>query len=384
MFATSDQSTRYTQYRHLRDLGAVVRLSDPDVYAVTRYAEVKAALDDPDTFLSGEGVAFNEDLNHVMRGITLVSDGREHEVMRSVVAAPLQPGALRSRGEDIAQKARDLVAKVIAQGEVDGVTALAEAMPMAVMPDLLGLPVRNRERLYGWAKGGFDLMGPVTERSARGAEMIGQMVGFTHEVAANREVAPGSPAAAVLEAADRGIIPQESCPLVFFEYIGASLETTATLIGHLLVEFGTRPDMWAALRAEPGLVASTINELLRFQSPLRGMTRVAARDAELGGLTIPQGARVWLLFASANRDERKWERPDEFDFRRNPLDHLAFGHGTHTCAGQGVARLELHALIHALLDLVDIQLTSPPVIAENTMMNTYERIPMRLVPRDAA
>lgn len=385
MFATSDQRTRYEQYRRLRDLGAVVRLSNPDVYAVPRYGEVKAALDDHATFLSGQGVGFNADLNQLMGGTTLVSDGPPHDVMRSVVAAPLQPGALRSRGEDIAQIARDLVAKVLAQGEIDGVTALAQAMPISVMPDLLGLPDRNRENLYPWAEGGFDLMGPVTERSARGAEMIGQMVGFTHEIAANREVAPGSPAAAVLEAADRGVIPPAGCPLAFFEFIGASMETTATAIEHLLVEFAARPDQWAALRAEPGLVASTINELLRYQSPLRGMTRVTARDTTLGGLTIPQGSRVWLLFASANRDERKWARPDEFDFRRNPLDHLAFGHGTHSCAGQGVARLELHALIHALLNLVErIELTGPPVIAENTMMNTYAEIPIRLVARETA
>lgn len=380
MFGVSDPRTRYAQYRQLRDLGAVVRLSEPDAYVVTRYDEVRAALANHADLLSGEGVGFNPQLNQIMRGITLVSDGEEHDLMRSVVAAPLQPGALRGRTEEISQKARDLVATVLAKGEIDGVTELAQAMPISVLPDLLGLPERNRENLYAWAQGGTDLMGPMTARSARHAEMIGHMVGFTHELAANREFAPGSPGAAVLEAADQGVIPKEKCPLVFFEFMGASLETTATLIGHLLAVFAQHPEQWTALRAEPGLVASAINELLRFESPLRGMTRVAARDAELGGVTIPQGSRVWLLFGSANRDERKWERADEFDFRRNPLDHLSFGHGTHSCAGQGVARLELHALVHALLDSVErIELTGDPVIAENTMMNTHASLPIRLV-----
>ncbi|MFF5140663.1 cytochrome P450 [Streptomyces sp. NPDC013157] len=85
----------------------------------------------------------------------------------------------------------------------------------------------------------------------------------------------------------------------------------------------------------------------------RGFARVAAHDTELGGVAIPRGARVWPLVASANRDERKGERADEFDFRGSPLDHLGFGCGTHGCAGQGVARVELHALIHALLESVE-------------------------------
>ncbi|MCX5198002.1 cytochrome P450 [Streptomyces sp. NBC_00249] len=385
LFAVSDQRTREEQYQALRDLGPVVRLSEPDAYVVTRYDEVKAALADDDTFISGEGVGFNPQLNQMMQGTALVSDGAEHDLMRSVVGAPLQPGPVRARSEEIAQRARDLVASLIAKGDIDGVTDVAQAMPMLVIPDLLGLPERNREHLYEWAKGGTDLLGPSTERSAGQAAQMIEMVKFTHELAANREFEPGSPGAAVLEAADEGVLPKEKCPIVLFEFMGSSLETTATAICHLLVTFAQRGDQWAALRAQPGLVSSTINELLRFQSPLRGLTRVATRDTELGGVTIPKGARVWLLFASANRDERKWERADEFDFRRNPLDHLAFGHGTHNCAGQGVARLEMHALIHALLDAVErIEFTGDPVIAENTLMNTYDAIPIRLVPPNAA
>ncbi|MFJ8104845.1 cytochrome P450 [Streptomyces sp. NPDC096132] len=385
MFATSDQRTRYEQYRHLRELGGVVRLHEPDVYAVTRYDEVKAALADHGTFISGEGVGFNPDVNQIMRGVTLVSDAPEHDVLRSVVGAGLRPGPVRGRREEIVQKARDLVAEVVARGEIDGVTELAQVMPMSVIPDLLGLPERGREHLYAWGQVGNDLLGPVTERTPHNMEMTQRLFAFAHELAANRELAPGSPGAAMLDAADQGVIPQEKCPLLLVDFIGPSLETTAAAIGHLLVAFAERPDQWAALRAEPGLVASTINELLRFETPVRGLTRIAARDTELGGVTIPQGARVWALFASANRDERKWERADEFDFRRNPLDHLGFGYGVHNCVGQGVARLELHALIHELLESVErFEFTGDPVIAENTILNTYAEVPVRLVARKTA
>ncbi|WP_367323328.1 cytochrome P450 [Streptomyces sp. HUAS ZL42] len=385
MFATSDQRTRYEQYRHLRELGAVVRLREPDVYAVTRYDEVKAALADHGAFISGEGVGFNPDVNQIMRGVTLVSDPPEHDVLRSVVGAGLRPRAVRDRSEEIAQKARDLVADVVTRGEIDGVTELAQAMPMLVIPDYLGLPDRNREHLYEWGQVGNDLLGPVTERTPHNMEMTLRLFQFAGELAQNRELAPGSPGATMLEAADQGVIPKEKCPLLLVDFIGPSLETTAAAIGHLLAVFAERPDQWAALRAEPGLVASTINEVLRYESPVRGLTRIAARDTELAGVTIPQGARVWALFASANRDERKWERADEFDFRRNPVDHLGFGYGPHSCVGQGVARLELHALIHALLESVErIEFTGDPVIAENTILNTHAEIPVRLVARKAA
>ena len=385
MFATSDQRTRYEQYEHLRELGAVVRLREPDVYAVTRYDEVRAALADHSTFVSGEGVGFDPAVNQIMRGVTLVSDPPEHDLLRSVVGAGLRPGALRGHREEIAQKARALVAEVVAKGEIDGVTELAQALPMRVIPDFLGLPDRNREHLYAWGQVGNDLLGPVTERTPHNMEMTQRLFQFAHELAANRELAPGSPGAAMLEAADQGVIPEEKCPLLLVDFIGPSLETTAAAIGHLLVVFAERPDQWAALRAEPGLVLSTINELLRFESPIRGLTRVAARDTTLGGAAIPEGARVWALFASANRDERKWERADAFDFRRNPVDHLGFGHGAHNCVGQGVARIELQTLIHALLESVErIEFTGDPVIAENTLLNTYAAIPVRLVARKAA
>ncbi|MFF4116222.1 cytochrome P450 [Streptomyces sp. NPDC001714] len=341
MFATSDQRTRYEQYRQLRELGPVVRLREPDAYAVTRYAEVKAALADHTSFISGEGVGFNPELNQMVRGTTLVSDPPEHDLLRSVVANGLKPRVIRGRGEEIAQKARSLVADVVSRGEIDGVRELAEAVPMSVIPDFLGLPDRNRDHLYEWVKVGTDLLGPVTERTPGNMEMSMRMLAFTHELAKNGEVTPGTISAAMLEAADQGVIPAKKCPLLFIDHIGPSLETTASAIGHLLVVFAERPDQWAALRVEPGLVASTINELVRFESPFRGFARVAAHDTELGGMAIPRGARVWPLVASANRDERKWERADEFDFRRNPLDHLGFGYGTHTCAGQGVARVEL-------------------------------------------
>ena len=380
LFERYDRDGRLAQYRELRELGAVVHLDRHDIYAVTRYDEVRSALENHETFISGEGVAFTDTANAVIRRTTLASDPPEHDLLRSVVATGLQPRAVRGRRDEIVAKARGVVDAALAKEEIEGVSDLAQAMPLSVIPDFLGLPRRNREHLFEWAQGGTDLLGPVSERTPRNIELSRCIAEFTVELAERRELAPGSLGADVLAAADAGVIPPDKCPALLIDYLGPSLETTATAIGHLLVTFAERPEQWRILRDDPALVSSAINELVRFASPIRGFTRLTVHDTVLGGVPIPEGARIWNLLASANRDERKWERPDEFDVRRNPLDHLAFGYGTHGCAGQGVARLELHALFHALLESVErIELTGEPVIAENSMLNTWERIPVRLV-----
>ncbi len=380
LFSAYDRESRLGQYRRLRELGEVVHLERHGIYAVTRYDEVKAVLADHEAFVSGQGVALTDPVNEVLKGTTLASDPPEHGLLRSVVAAGLQPRAVRGRAEEIAGKAREVVAKALAKSEIDGVTDLAQAMPLSVIPDLLGLPERNRDQLFEWAQGGTDALGPASERTPHNREMSRCIAEFTFELAERRELAPGSLGAEVLAAADAGTIPQQKCPVLLIDYLGPSLETTATAIAHLLVTFAEHPDQWLMLREEPGLVSSAINELVRYESPIRGFTRVASRDAKLGGVTVPAGARVWTLLASANRDERKWQSPDDFDVRRNPLDHLAFGYGTHGCAGQGVARLELHALFHALLDRVErIELDGEPQIANNSMLNTWACVPVRLI-----
>lgn len=379
-FTTNDPDERYAQYCELRAAGPVVHLDHLGVFATGRYDEVKAALADNETFLSGEGVGFNDIANSVVRGSTLGSDSPEHEHLRGVVAAGLQPRAVRARHDEVFQIAQRLVGEIVARGAVDGVTDIAQAMPTAVVPDILGLPERNRENLIAWAKGGTDLLGPVNERTPRNAELSGCITQFAVELLEGREFAPGSLGDQVIAAADRGEIAPEKCIVLMNDYLGPSMETTATAIGHLLVLFARHPDQWRILQEDPGLVGSAINESLRYQSPVRGFARVASRDADVGGLALPKGARLWTVVASANRDDRHFDDPDTFDVRRNPIDHLAFGYGSHGCAGQGVARLEMHALLHALLGAVErFELTSEPVIAPNSMLNTWESLPLRVV-----
>lgn len=165
------------------------------------------------------------------------------------------------------------------------------------------------------------------------------------------------------------------------DYLAPSLDTTISAISSALHLFATHPDQWQALREDPSLVANAINEVVRLESPLRAFTRKSVTDTDVGGVSIPKGSRVLVVYASANRDEREWDDPDTFDITRDVNRHLGFGYGTHGCAGQGLARLESQAILRELAARVDrIVLTGTPTWAINNIIHRYDQLPLELVP----
>jgi cytochrome P450 len=136
------------------------------------------------------------------------------------------------------------------------------------------------------------------------------------------------------------------------DYLIPSLDTTIYAIGEMLNGLATTLGAWDKVRANPGLISGTIDEAVRLATPLRGFTRLAVADFQLSETLIPAGSRVWLMYGAANRDERKYPEPDRFDVERNPRDHLGWGHGVHLCLGKALARLEMEAILRALVDHV--------------------------------
>jgi cytochrome P450 len=131
------------------------------------------------------------------------------------------------------------------------------------------------------------------------------------------------------------------------------MDTTVNAIGSALYLFAEHPDEWNRVRSDPELIPSAINEVLRYHSPVQRYTRVATHDIDVGGVGIPADSRVVVLIGAGNRDERRFDDPDGFDVARNPVDHLGFGRGLHHCAGAGLAKLELRALLTRLAERVD-------------------------------
>jgi cytochrome P450 len=371
----------YPHYARLRDLGPVVWLSHQRVYALPRYAECKTVLRDDTTFISGKGVALNPIANRLSRGTTLNSDGAEHDQRRKLVAHRLLPRALRSISDEIDKQAASIVDAALARGHVDGVEDIAYALPLAVVPDLVGWPDDQRDKLLGWAAATFDVLGPMNRQGIRAIPGSLEMLRYAHRVVRHRAIIEGSMAHDVLVAADRGKVSHAECTALMIDYLGPSLDTTASAISNALQLFATHPDQWQILKDDPTLIPNAVNEVVRYESPLRAFSRKALRTTEISGTRIPTGARVLVIYSSANRDEREWDRPGVFDIRRDATRQLGFGHGAHACAGQSMARLETSSMLRALLDRVDrIELTAPPTWAINNIIRRHERLPLKLIP----
>ena len=379
IYAPSAIIDPYPHYQRLREMGPVVWLARQRVYALPRYTECKAVLRDDKGFISGNGVALNRVSNRLSRGTTLNSDGAEHDQRRKLLAHRLLPRALRSIVDSVDQMAADVVDAAVTTGEIDGVE-LASALPLAVVPDLVGWPRDQREHLIDWAGATFDALGPLNRQAVTSVGGTAQMLRFARRVVRQRNVLDGSMAHELLIAADEGKLGYDECPPLLVDYIAPSLDTTISAISNALYLFATHPDQWQLLRAEPNRIPNAVNEVIRYEAPLRAFARQSREETEIAGCPIPAGARVLVIYASANRDEHEWDRPDEFDITRDAGRHIGFGHGTHACAGQGLARMETAALLSALVDRVShIEALGQPTWAVNNIIRRHKRLPLKLV-----
>lgn len=370
----------YPRYAELRALGSVVWLPGLKAFALPRYAECKTVLADDDTFLSGHGVGLNTIVNRMSRGTTLTSDGEEHARRRRLVAHRLTPRALQPMSDDMDLLAVRVVEAATLRGEVDAVTDLAQALPLAVVPDFVGWPEKGRENLLRWAGATFDALGPINRISARTAPSAIGMLRFASKVARKRLVLPGSMGADVLQAVDDKHIEASDCPALMIDYLAPSLDTTISAIAAALWLFAEHPDQWEVLRADPTRIPNAANEVLRLESPVRAFSRLTSCETEISGISIPERSRVLVMYASANRDDRQWERPDEFDVSRKAGPQLGYGYGIHACAGQGLARLEIQAMLRALVDRVQrIELIGEPTFVVNNVIRGLRSLPVRLV-----
>ena len=380
VYATEAILDPYPHYARLRDLGPVVWLAKQRAYALPRFAECKAVLRDDATFVSGDAVALNPISNRLSRGTTLGSDGAEHSIRRKLVAHRMLPRALRTISDSVDEQATQVVDAALGKGEIDGVTELASALPLAVVPDLVGWPHHEREHLLTWAGATFDVLGPLNRQWLRASPSSLQMLRFARRVVRHRSVIEGSLGHDLLTAADDGKLPHSECPPLMVDYVAPSLDTTISAISSALHLFAIFPEQWATLKDNPDLIPNAVNEVVRYQSPVRAFARKAIHDTIISGTQIPADSRVLVIYASANRDEHEWDQPDVFDVRRDATRQLGFGHGAHACAGQALARLETEAMLRALVERVDrIELTGSPTWAINNIIRRHERLPLKLI-----
>lgn len=366
----------YPIYRQLRGRGSAVWMPKRQLWAISRYDDVRAALRADTVLISGRGVAANDMINQAQNPITLTSDGETHMRRRLALIQPVMPGPLEAMRSRLEAEAERLVAQLATGETFDAMSLFASHLPVTVVAELVGLNARGRNNMLRWAAATFDALGVM---NARGLAALPQVLELGRYVRGlgRADVTPDGWADRLFAAAERGELSAEEAQAMVIDYVGPALDTTILATGELIWRLGVTPGAYDSVRATPSLIPSAVNEAVRIGSPLRGFTRYAAEDYAAGDVVIPAGKRVLVLFASANRDERHYPDPDRFDVERNARDHVGWGHGAHTCVGMHLARLEMEILLRSLLaQVARIEVDAPRPI-KNNVLQGFQSLPAR-------
>ncbi len=372
----------------IREAGPVVWLPKWAIWATGRDAEIREVLTDPVRFSSAFGVG----LANIRRtgawqkpSVILEVDPPEHSVTRRVLNRVLSPSAMRSLRVDFQRVADDLVDELVERREFDAVTDLAFRFPFTVLPDAVGLRLDGREHLTRYSSMYFNARIPGTRLaadSAAVAEAAGSL-DWVREQCRREQLAPGRFGAGIYDAVDQGEIDDETAGTLVRTFLGGGIDTTVLVLGSLLHGLATHPAQWERLRTDPSIVRPAFDEALRFAPAAPVIGRTTAVATELGGVSMGAEEKVFCVVAAANRDPRRWERPDEFDITRNTAGQLGFGLGPHFCVGHATARLEAECLISAFADRVaTIELIGDPEPEVNNWLLGYRHLPVRVTPAD--
>lgn len=364
-------------FARIRDAGPVVWLPRHRMWAMGRFDDVREALRDDELLISGHGVAANPLTNLAARKTTLSSDGETHSTRRKVLMRSLGAKAIAPIAERLDAEAEAIVAGLLDRGEFDAARDFSPGLPVRVVADLVGIHVSG-ERLLRWAADTFDILGPLNRRGLRAAPSSLGMLAYSQRLSRSR-VVPGSWAESVFDAADRGEIGKDEARAMIIDFVAPALDTTILAATQMLWLLGENPRAWQRLRHDPELIPAAVVEAVRLASPIRGFTRQLSRDAEVAGVHLAAGGRVVLLFGAANMDERRYPEPERFDLDRPPGGNLGWGNGPHTCVGIHLAKLELAALLRALVARVEaIEIAGPPTRIRNNTLQGIASLPVRL------
>lgn len=362
-------------FAEIRDAGPVVWLPRHRMWAMGRFDDVRAALRDDTAFTSGAGVAANPVTNWAARKTTISSDDDVHRRRRKVLMQSVGAKALGPIEGQIDAEAKRLVERHLGGAPFDAVADFAAGLPISVVADLVGVRV-DASQMLTWAASTFDVLGPVNRRTLTTMRHGLGLLAYTNALSRDR-VVPGSWAASVFDAADRGEISPAEARAMVIDFVAPSLDTTILATASMLWLLAEHPEAWQAIRADESLIGAAVVEAVRLASPIRGFTRTVSTDREIGGVTLRAGQRVVLLFGAANFDERQFPDPERFDIHRPSPAHLGWGNGPHTCVGIHLAKLEMRSLLRAMVPRVEAIHVGEPERLQNNTLQGITKLPAR-------
>ena len=356
LFDPAIRADPYPLYDEMRRTGRVI--SNPFLagqFMVPGYAECVTVLTDADTFsiermaaAAGGGQAAM-----LLAPTMLTTDPPDHERLRGPVARAFTPRSVAQLEGRMADVARELVEPLAGSAPYEVVSSLAERLPVLVIAEMLGVPTDDLDDFAEWSHGllgALDAFGPPEKRE-HAFECSKRLHDYFAEEVRTRRASGATDDDLVgrLVAANAGgeMSEEEMLSACVLLLLGGN-ETTTKLIANAVLALCRHPDQQMRIAADPGLVPTTVDEALRYDTPVQGDGRVTTRDVELGGVTIPKGSLVATLLGAANRDPEVFEDPSRFDVGRSPNPVLSFGRGIHHCLGANLARLEARAALTEL------------------------------------
>ncbi|MCV7301515.1 cytochrome P450 [Mycobacterium barrassiae] len=351
-----------------------------NVWMMARHEDVTAAARAHDVLSSSSGIL----LRSTVLPSVVTTDDPDHARLRRLAAPYFTPSAMRRLEASLAQFV-DPAVDALASGEVvDMVPALTVPLPVSAIALLLGID-RSRWRDFRvWSNGVTALFGA---RSLGGVTLtIGQalpgMLSLRRLIVDELHRRNTEDFDDVLGGISKALAAGEMTP---FEAVTAALlilvagnETTTNLLGILLIKLATDPDLYARLRDNRDLIPAAVEEALRWGSPVQWVTRTTLAPYRVGDAVIPERSRVVLFYAGANRDPRRFDDPDRFDFERKPVGHTGFGHGAHFCLGAHLARLEVTVALNGLFDrIAGLELAGPVIWTTTPSLSGPTSLPVR-------
>lgn len=357
-------------YRTMRDDHPVYRHPDGAFYALSRFEDVWEAVHDWQTFSN-----VVDEANTLLPQM-IFTDPPRHTELRGLVSRAFTPARVAELEPFVRHTARSLLDEVAAGGGCEAQHDYAAVVPSLAIARLIGVPAAHIDEFRSWTGSFIE----ITE-TADYADAAANIYGLFARLLADRRRAPADDLmTALLQAEVDGHRLSDDELLGFcLLLILAGNDTTSSLIGSGIALLASDRDLRAQLLADTSLWPPAVEELNRMESPAQALSRTATRDVTLHGLTIPAGARVMLLWGSANHDEREFPDPEAFDLSRRFARHLAFSHGIHFCLGANLARLEARVALEEWHHRFPrYELAGEPVRARSIWARTYSSIPIKI------
>lgn len=355
----------YPVYRAMRDQAPIWRDPFTNHIFVTRYDDVLNVLKDQrfgsdrihDRLKRVPDDINTDGLRDMLVDRLVMTDGDRHRDLRREVGSAFTAAKVRTYTKETDSVVRSAFDRFSESTTLDVLNDLALPIPSQVILTVLGLPPRDHVQLRQWAEDFYLWLahspGDISMRTERAIASVDSIAAYIRqELAKTLDVEESSYLDRMLVNLHDGRMTEIEVVANLIGVINAAHETTTSLILNGTLALLNNPDQLQILLDEPDLIPNAVEEMLRFDSPSQIISRIAREDVTLGGVNIATGEMLALVLGSANRDDRIFAQPDQFNVRRDERTNLAFGHGSHFCTGRGLASLELGIIFRNLVPLL--------------------------------